>query len=99
MKRGVALLVSVLFGVGFAGIGVQTASADPDQIKAYKAAYEGAKPKCIWCHAVEKPKKEDGQHELNEYGKKAKALLDEPAKKLSAEEIYKSIGKNPSEED
>ena len=76
-----------------------SAWANVEQIKAYKAAHEGAKPKCIWCHALEKPKKEDGLHELNEYGKKAKDLKETPDCKLTDAEIYGSIGKNQKEDE
>lgn len=54
------------------------ASADLKMIKAYKEAYPEAKPKCIDCHADEKPKKEDGLHELNDYGKTVLKLATEP---------------------
>ena len=97
MNKKAAVLVLV-FPVFFCLLG-EPALAHPEQIKAYKAAYEGAKPKCIWCHAIEKPKKEDGMHELSEYGKKAKALIEAPENKMPGEEIYKTIGKNPQEEE
>ncbi len=52
--------------------------ANVKQIKAYKEAYADTKPKCIHCHTLEKPKKEDGEHDLNEYGKKVKAIKEVP---------------------
>lgn len=74
-KKILTVFVGSLFAVGLTAL---PALADVKQIKAYKEAYPDAKPKCIWCHTVEKPKKEDGQHELNAYGKKVKALATEP---------------------
>jgi|GEM_PF-991971 len=52
------------------------AQANLNMIKAYKEAFPDAHPKCINCHVDEKPKKEDGQHDNNEYGKAAKAAID-----------------------
>lgn len=52
--------------------------ANIKEIKAYKEAYPDTKPKCIGCHTDEKPKKDDGQHELNDYGKKVAAIKAEP---------------------
>ncbi len=68
--------------VGFASV----SCADIAQIKAYKEAYPDSKPKCIDCHAAALPKK-DGDHELNDYGKKVKALADKPTA-----ENYKKAG-------
>ena len=62
--------------------------ANIKQIKAYKEAYPDEKPKCAYCHAVEKPKKEDGQHDLNDYGKKVVAIKAEPDA-----DTYKAAGK------
>lgn len=68
-----------------------TAFATPKQVKFYQEAYPNAeKPKCIACHAVEKPKKE-GNHDLNDYGKKVKELAETP----SAED-YKKAGEIPA---
>ena len=66
-----------------------TAYANVKQIKAYKEAFPDEKPKCSHCHVSEKPKKEDGEHDLNAYGKKAKELKAEPDA-----ETYKAIGKD-----
>ena len=61
------------------------AQANLNMIKAYKEAFPDAHPKCINCHVDEKPKKEDGQHENNDYGKAAKAAIeaDEAAAKVA----------------
>ena len=70
------------------------ARADVKQIKAYKEAFPDTKTKCIDCHKDEKPKKEDGQHDPNGYGK---AVLKE-AQEAKAEEnkptadTYKKVG-------
>ena len=67
---------------------VLPAQASIKEIKAYKEAYEGAKVKCIDCHTTEKPKKEDGEHELNEYGQSVIAIDAEPTV-----ETYQKAGK------
>ncbi len=52
------------------------AQANFNMIKAYKDAFPDTHPKCINCHVDEKPKKEDGQHENNDYGKAAQAAVE-----------------------
>ena len=64
------------------------AAANVKMIKAYKEAYPDEKPKCQHCHVDEKPKKEDGKHDLNEYGKKVIEISKEPSS-----EVYKKLGK------
>ncbi len=65
-KKIFLLAVMALFSCGLA-------SANIKQVKVYQEAYPDAeKPKCIACHTAEKPKKE-GDHELNDYGKKVDA--------------------------
>jgi hypothetical protein len=71
------------------------AHADMSQIKAYKETYPDAKPKCIDCHVDKIPKKEDGAHDPNDYGKSvikaAKAAgLDKPTA-----DTYKTVGQIP----
>ncbi len=73
----IAFFVLVFAGVSYADLG---------QMKIYKEAYPDSKPKCVDCHTAALPKK-DGDHELNDYGKKVKALADKP----TAEE-YKKAG-------
>lgn len=68
-----------------------TANANLTQIKAYKEAYPDEKPKCAVCHVSDKPKKEDGQHDMNDYGKKVIALNAAPDAST-----YKAAGKNES---
>lgn len=77
-----------------------TASADMKQMKAYKEAYPDTKPKCIECHDSALPKKDDGQHENNEYGKAivAEAKAEAAAAGITEEalptvEAYKKVGK------
>jgi len=70
--------------------------ADMAQIKAYKETYPDAKPKCIDCHVDKMPKKEDGAHDPNDYGKSvikaAKAAgLDKPTANT-----YKTVGQIPT---
>lgn len=68
--------------------------ASVDQAKLYKSVF-GQKPKCISCHTDKVPKKEDGKHDLNEYGKKLKAAK---IKESPDEETYKTVGKNEKAE-
>ena len=63
------------------------ASADPAQIKAYKAAFPGEKPKCALCHTLAVPTKK--AHDLNDYGKLAVAKQPKPDA-----DTYKAIGKS-----
>jgi len=84
-----AIIFFVLIGIIFWGVPAQ---AGLQQIKAYKEAYPDTKPKCIDCHVDKMPKKDDGAHELNDYGKTvvkaAKAAgLDKPTV-----DTYKSVG-------
>jgi hypothetical protein len=70
--------------------------ADMAQIKAYKETYPDAKPKCIDCHVDKMPKKDDGAHDPNDYGKSvlkaAKAAgLDKPTA-----DTYKTVGQIPT---
>ncbi len=82
------MIISIVGLVLF--LGMPIARADLAQIKAYKEAYPGAKPKCINCHMDEKPKKDDGAHEANAYGKAAIKVVGE--QKPTAE-TYIKIGK------
>ena len=75
-----------------------SAEADVNQIKLYKKAFPGAKPKCLFCHVNKIPKKADGEHDLNAYGLKVKSIAAVPT-----EEAYKEAGsaedfKMPAEE-
>lgn len=62
------------------------ASATIDQQKLYKQVYPDAKPKCMDCHVDKTPKKGEGLHELNAYGKKAKSIQEQ----LDAESYRKA---------
>lgn len=64
--------------------------ADIKQVKIYKEAFPEEKPKCACCHTDKMPKKDDGKHDLNDYGKKVKALANEPTA-----ENYQAAGKAP----
>ncbi len=72
----------------FVLIFVSPAFGNVKQIKAYKEAYSDEKPKCQHCHVDEKPKKDEGQHDMNEYGKKVLEIAKEPTA-----ETYKAAGK------
>jgi len=67
-----------------------TAFASMEQIKIYKEAFPDAKPKCITCHTDALPKKDDGKHELNAYGKEVLKQVKEGEKATA--ESYKAVG-------
>ena len=63
------------------------AEANIKMMKAYKGAFPGAKPKCLFCHVNKMPKKGDGVHEFNAYGLKVKSIDEIPT-----EETFKQAG-------
>lgn len=69
------------------------AQASVDQAKLYQKVFGGEKPKCIGCHVDKLPKKDDGKHELNEYGRK---LKEAKAAEKPDEGTYNTVGKNPT---
>lgn len=83
MKRLCRMMLMAVFLSGLSA----PASATIEQGKAYKAVF-GEKPKCVHCHVDEKPKKE-GDHELNDYGKKVMAAAGESE---PTEDTYKAVG-------
>lgn len=89
MKSFTKVSVLSIVGMSLISFGV-IAHADIKQIKAYKEAFPESKPKCIECHVDEKPKKDDGAHEANDYGKAvvAAAGAEEPTA-----DAYKTVGK------
>lgn len=94
MKRTCVILILV-----FLLAPLSSAHANPKVLKAYKAAFEGEKPKCLACHVDEKPKKE-GPHDLNDYGKKLQAAAEAagaqtPDKAVYDETVFKQLGKAP----
>ncbi len=66
------------------------AFATLDQAKLYQSALGKDKPKCQGCHVDKIPKKDDGKHEMNDYGKKLIAVKAQPD-----EATYKQVGPNP----
>lgn len=80
-------MVILVMGV-FIWVSTIPAQASLKQIKLYKEAFPDAKPKCIECHVDEKPKKDDGQHEANDYGKAIMSTDKEPTA-----DTYKKVGK------
>ena len=85
----------VAFSLCFAG----TAMADLEILKTYKATFEGEKPKCTCCHTDKTPKKEEGKHENNDYGKKLLAAKKELQKEKVDEDVLKKVGKNEAAEE
>ncbi|MBF0478232.1 MAG: hypothetical protein HQL26_01990 [Candidatus Omnitrophica bacterium] len=92
MKKGQKrFLIMVCFGIlGAAGLILYavTAQARLKDIKMYREAFPDAKVKCLDCHMDEKPSKDDGKHELNDYGK---AVIKENPDPTG--ETFKKIGK------
>ncbi len=85
--RWMVWLLFVVFLVSLSGL----SHANTKEIKIYKKTFEVDKaPKCISCHVNEKPKKDDNNTELNEYGKKVQAVKEE-----IDEESFKAVGKIP----
>lgn len=69
-------------------VSVSMALANFQQYKDYKGAFPDGKPTCATCHAVAFPKKAEGQHEMNAYGKKVLEI-----NKTPTVETYKTAGK------
>jgi hypothetical protein len=80
----------------FVGLGLvllmATAQADMKELKIYKEAFPGATIKCIDCHVDAMPKKDDGKHDLNAYGKAAIAATVKPDVSPTVD-TYKKVGK------
>lgn len=74
----IALFSSIVFSSAWANMG---------EIKKYKEAFPDEKAKCATCHVDAMPKK-DGNHDLNEYGKKVVSINEKPVV-----ETYKTAGK------
>ena len=87
MKRGVMVGLVAVFLLASGGVSFATTK----MAKEYKNVFGLDKaPKCVVCHVNEKPKKDDNNTELNEYGKKLKAVKEEVD-----EESLKSVGQAP----
>ena len=85
MKK-LSIAFAVLFI--FAAV-VHVAQANVKQLKAYREVYPDYKPKCSYCHVDEKPKKDDGKHDLNAYGQKLQELMNGEA---LTEEMIRGVG-------
>lgn len=94
MKRTRLLFAGLwsFFGLIFLWSGA--ALANVEQVKLYKKAF-GEKPKCACCHVDKLPKKDDGKHDLNEYGEKVKAAK---TGEMPDEATYQKVGKNANAE-
>ena len=91
MRRENLIIGSMVLILSFAAAPLW---ANIKQVKVYKEAFPDEKPKCACCHVDKMPKKEDGKHDLNEYGKKVVALSQEPTA-----ENYRAAGKAPEAEE
>jgi hypothetical protein len=87
-------VVATLFVFSFLTMTGTAARANLAQVKLYKTTFEGEKPKCTTCHMDKAPKKEEGKHEWNDYGKKILAAKKELNKEQVDEEVLKKVGKN-----
>lgn len=67
----------VLFATLFVitAVAIPQAQANVKQLKVYRQVYPDYKPKCGYCHVDDKPKKDDGKHDLNAYGLKMQELM------------------------
>ncbi|MCA9402472.1 MAG: hypothetical protein KC897_01710 [Candidatus Omnitrophica bacterium] len=84
--KNLSIAFAVLFI--FAAV-VPVAQANVKQLKVYREVYPDYKPKCNYCHVDEKPKKDDGKHDLNAYGQKLQELMNGEA---LTEEIIREVG-------
>ena len=94
MKKGSTLLTGIIFSslvIVFLAGGIS--EANMGQLKLYKKAFPGSKPKCMVCHVDKLPKKADGKNDLNAYGLK---VVEENAEPI--EETYTTVGE-PEETD
>jgi len=89
MKSFNKLMIVLVVAIGLILIG-SSAQASLKQMKEYKGAFPDAKPKCVNCHVSEMPKKDDGQHELNDYGK---AVIKAAGAQSPSADTYKTVGK------
>lgn len=86
------LQIAVVLGAGFIVLaGVVPARANLKEIKNYKEAFPDVKLKCIDCHVDEKPKKDEGRHDNNDYGKAVLDAVATPGEKPTAE-TFKKVG-------
>lgn len=78
-------------------LGTTTLSfANVNMLKAYREANPDLKADCMYCHVDKVPKKEDGKHELNVYGKKVQDAVDAKKEGMSPDqlkELYTSVFK------
>jgi hypothetical protein len=91
MKKGMILLI----GLGLV-LWIVPAQAGMKDMKIYKEAYPDAKIKCIDCHVDAMPKKDDGKHEMNDYGKAVMAESQKAGAKPDVSptvDMYKAVGK------
>jgi len=85
-------LTKIIYGFLFLAVLTWSvpASANMSQIKAYKEAFADTKPKCIDCHKDERPKKDDGQHDPNDYGA---AVIKAAGTDKPSVDTYNKVGK------
>lgn len=81
----------LLFAVSLFTLALFTSNsyATKEHLLTYRSVYPEFKPKCFYCHIDEKPKKEDGEHDLNLYGLKLKELMGDEE---LTEEMIQSVG-------
>lgn len=93
---GLPKLLVLVVGVGIL-LWAVPAQATLKDIKTYKEAFPDAAPKCVDCHADAMPKKDDGQHEMSDYGKAVLETAKKDAEAAGGEaavtvDTYKKVG-------
>ena len=95
LRNSFSVMLASIISLCFAG----SAMANLGVIKVYKETFSDQKPKCTCCHVDKMPKKEEGKHEFNDYGKKVFAAKEELKKDKVDAEVLNKVGKNPAAEE
>lgn len=92
--RGSRAFQAGILSALFLFAGSSLSFANLNQLKVYKEAFPETKAQCAVCHVDKLPKKDEGLHDLNEYGQTVKeAMVDD---ELSVEALQE-IGPAPAE--
>jgi len=90
MVKGLWVIILVgVFSLCFTSISM----ANLKVIRIYKQTFPGEKPKCTLCHLDKTPKKAEGKHEHNAYGKKILKAKKELKKEKVDAEVLEKVGK------
>lgn len=73
---------------------VSLSFANVDEMKVYREINPDLKPNCMYCHVDKAPKKDEGKHEFNAYGKKAvEMFMAEKTEGMTKEQIKEAYTK------